>query len=56
MAKRDTSKATGHHLNQSGHIIDDLMITVIDQVKKKNIVYNRRHVDMSSDVGEALGV
>ena len=38
VANRDTTKATGQHVTLPGHSIDDLRITVIEQVKKKNLL------------------
>ena len=41
VTNRDTTTATGHHFTLPGHSIDDLRITVIEQVKKNNLLYRK---------------
>ena len=38
--------ATGQHFNSPGHTIADLCITVIEQVKKNNILYRKEREEM----------
>ena len=38
VVNRDTTTATGYHFNQPGHSLDDLRITVIEQVKKNDLL------------------
>ena len=40
VANNDTT-ATGQHFNSPGHSIADLSITVIEQVKKNNLLYRK---------------
>ena len=38
---KDTTTATGQHFNLPGHSLADLSFTVIEQVRKNDIVYRR---------------
>ena len=36
-----TSKATGYHFNLPGHSISNIKVTVIEKVKKSDIIYRK---------------
>ena len=38
---KDNSKATGQHFNMPGHSLADLMVTIIEQVKKSDTLYRK---------------
>ena len=39
---KDRTQATGLHFNLPGHSLADLSITVIEQVKKNDIIYRKK--------------
>ena len=41
IVKKDTNQSTGHHLILAGHSHSDLSISVLEQVKKNNLVYRK---------------
>lgn len=41
IVNKDTSQSTGHHFNLPGHSLSDLSISVIEQVKKNDLVYRK---------------
>ena len=41
IVNKDTTQSTGHHFNLPGHSLSDLSISVIEQVKKNNLVYRK---------------
>ena len=45
VGNNDTT-ATGQHYNSPGHSISDLSITVIEQVKKNNILYRKEREEL----------
>ena len=38
---KDSSQATGHHFNLPGHSLADLMVTIIEQVRKSDSLYRK---------------
>ena len=38
---KDISQATGQHFNLPGHSLADLMVTIIEQVKKSDTLYRK---------------
>ena len=45
VGNNDTT-ATGHHFNSPGQSIADLSITMIDQVKKNNMLYRKEREEL----------
>ena len=45
VGNNDTT-STGQHFNSPGHSIADLSITIIEQVKKNNILYRKERAEL----------
>ena len=41
IVNKDTTKSTGHHFNLPGHSLSDLSISIVEQVKKNDLVYRK---------------
>ena len=41
VVSKDTTQATGRHFNLPGHNLADMSITVVEQVRKNDIIYRK---------------
>ena len=46
VVNQDTTYATGLHFNLPGHTLADLSITVVEQVRKNDIIYRKEREEL----------
>ena len=46
VVNKDTTTATGQHFNLPGHNLADLSITVVEQVRKNDLIYRKEREEL----------